>query len=63
MSQKIIKSEMPEGTNYCIGSFVDKTNQLVFYCNENSLGKNGIYKYDIKAQKVTKVYSYKGKKK
>lgn len=40
-------SDLPDGTNYCIGSVFDEDNQRLVWANYNSEGSDAIYAYDI----------------
>lgn len=41
-----IFSNLPAGTNYCIGSVFDEANRRILWWNWNSNGNHGIYCYD-----------------
>lgn len=47
---------LPAGTNECIGAYFDSVNQIIFWFNWNSNGRNGIYKYNIKTSSIGKVF-------
>lgn len=49
-------SNLPAGTNQCIGSYFDPVNQRILWFNYNSNGRNGIYQYSISTQTVTKIF-------
>ncbi len=49
----IPNNQLPAGNNECLGSFYDGQKQRLFWMNWNSLGRNGIYLYDL----VTKTIS------
>lgn len=45
----ISNSDLPSGTNECIGSFYDQVRQRIYWFNWNSNSRHGIYYYDVKA--------------
>ncbi len=52
----INNSNLPAGTNECIGAFFDSVNQRIIWFNYNSNGNNGIYQYTINTGVVSKLF-------
>lgn len=55
-NQYVINSDLPAGTNECIGAFFDGVKQRIIWFNYNSNGDNGIYAYYIQTEVVTPVF-------
>lgn len=52
----INNSNLPAGTNECIGAFFDQINQRIIWFNYNSNGNNGIYQLLIQTGVVGKIF-------
>lgn len=52
----ISNSNLPAGTNECIGAFFDQVNQRIIWFNYNSNGNNGIYQLLIQTGIVSKIF-------
>ncbi len=52
----ISNSNLPPGTNECIGSFFDQVNQLIIFFNWNQYGNNGIYQLSIQTNVITQIF-------
>jgi len=52
----IANSNLPAGTNECIGSFFDSVKQRIIFFNWNQYGNNGIYQYSIQTAAVSKIF-------
>ena len=52
----ISNSNLPSGTNECIGSFFDQVNDVIYFFNYNSNGNNGLYKLTIQTETITQIF-------
>ncbi len=52
----INNSELPVGSNQCIGSFFDSVNQRIIWFNYNSNGDNGIYQLNLQTETISKIF-------
>lgn len=52
----VANSNLPAGTNECIGSFFDQVGQQIIFFNYNSNGNHGIYSYSVNTELVTQVF-------
>jgi hypothetical protein len=52
----IPNSNLPAGTNECIGVFFDDVNQQIIFFNYNSNGNHGIYSLSIQTESITQVF-------
>ena len=50
----VSSSKLPNGVNKCIGCSYDSKNQTIVFYNHNSGGDHGVYKYDLKARKISR---------
>ncbi len=50
-----IQFDLPEGENYCIGSYGDTENNRFYFFNWNENGFHGIYQYDYLLNVVTPI--------
>lgn len=48
-NRELPNTDLPTGSNICIGAFYDEFNQRIYYFLYNSTGKHSIFQYDIKA--------------
>lgn len=52
----IANSNLPAGTNECVGAFYDQVKRRIIWFNYNSNGNNGIYQLDIQTETVTQIF-------
>lgn len=52
----IPNSNLPAGTNECIGVFFDDVNQRLIFFNYNSNGNHGIYSLSIQTEAITQIF-------
>lgn len=52
----ISNSNLPPGTNECIGAFFDQVNQRIIWFNWNQYGVNGIYQLSVQTGTVTQIF-------
>lgn len=52
----IANSNLPAGTNECIGVFYDPVKRRIIWFNWNSNGNHGIYQLDIQTEVVTQIF-------
>jgi len=52
---KLIANVLPAGTNKTIGSYLDETENQLYYFNYNSTGQHGIYRWKLGSTTVTTV--------
>lgn len=52
----IANSNLPNGTNECIGAFYDSINREIYFFNYNQYGNHGIYKVDVRTDVVMQVF-------
>jgi hypothetical protein len=52
----LVSFSLPSGTNKCIGSYESIEDNAVYYFIWNSNTKNGIYKYNVVANSISKVF-------
>jgi len=52
----IPNSNLPAGTNECIGCFYDSVNRRIIWFNYNSNGNHGIYIFSVETQVITQVF-------
>lgn len=52
----VSNSNLPAGTNECIGSFFDTIGQRLIFFNYNSFGNHGVYSYSINTGTITQVF-------
>jgi len=52
----ISNSNLPSGTNECIGAYFDTVGQTIYWFNYNSFGNHGIYTYGINSGTVSQLF-------
>lgn len=52
----IANSNLPAGTNECIGAFFDQVGQQIIFFNYNSNTNHGIYSYSVQSGTVTQIF-------
>lgn len=52
----VLNSNLPGGTNECIGAFFDSVNQRIIWFNYNSYGNHGIYSLAIQTGTITQIF-------
>jgi hypothetical protein len=52
----VANSNLPAGTNECIGAFYDSLNNRLIWFNYNQYGNHGIYSYSIQLGTITQIF-------